>query len=73
MWSDAWPPAENHDDNAGQQESLNLIERYRREELPLIVPETLLSHFVSKYDEPYLAMQTYLGPHARELQLRNHV
>ena len=41
--------------------------------IPLIVPVTLLSHYVRKYDEPYLKEQFFLHPHPMELQLRNHV
>ena len=37
------------------------------------MPITLVNHYVRKYDEPYLAQQTYLHPHPLELQLRNHV
>ncbi|MDP3936846.1 MAG: DUF523 and DUF1722 domain-containing protein [Deltaproteobacteria bacterium] len=50
-----------------------LIEEYHRGLLPLIVPITLINHYVRKYDEPYLAGQLYLNPHPRELMLRNHV
>ena len=56
-----------------KQEALELIERYRREEVPLIVPLTLLNHFVRKYDQRYLKQQVYLNPHPRELKLLNHV
>ncbi|MBE0618488.1 MAG: DUF523 and DUF1722 domain-containing protein [Proteobacteria bacterium] len=54
-------------------ELLEVIEQYRTELLPLIVPITLINHFVRKYDQPYLKLQTYLNPHPVELQLRNHV
>ena len=56
-----------------KQELLEVVERYRTELLPLVVPVTLLNHYVRKYDEPYLKRQTYLNPHPVELQLRNHV
>jgi uncharacterized protein YbgA (DUF1722 family)/uncharacterized protein YbbK (DUF523 family) len=55
-----------------KQEVLELIEHYRRGAVPLVVPVTLLNHFVRKYREPYLAVQHYLQPHPVELQLRNH-
>lgn len=54
-------------------EALELIEHYRQGHLPLIVPVTLLNHFVRKYRQPYLAEQYYLNPHPLELQLRTHV
>ena len=41
--------------------------------VPLIVPITLLKHYVRKYKEDYLARQFYLNPHPLELMLRNHV
>ncbi len=56
-----------------KQEVLELIENYRGGHLPLIVPITLMNHFVRKYSQPYLSEQTYLNPHPLELQLRNHV
>ena len=55
-----------------KQEMLTLIERYRQELVPLVVPVTLMNHFVRKYDQAYLAGQVYLDPHPVELKLRNH-
>ena len=56
-----------------KQELLEVIENYRQAYIPLIVPMTLINHYVRKYDEPYLKQQVYLNPHPLELQLRNHV
>ena len=56
-----------------KQELLELIDHYRSGLVPLIVPVTLLAHYVRKYDQTYLKEQTYLNPHAAELMLRNHV
>ena len=56
-----------------KQELLEVIDHYRREYTPLIVPITLLNHYVRKYRQPYLEEQVYLSPHPMELQLRNHV
>ncbi len=56
-----------------KKELLDVIDLYRREVVPLIVPITLINHYVRKYDQPYLREQTYLQPHPLELQLRNHV
>ncbi len=55
-----------------KKELLAIIEQYRQGYLPLIVPVTLLNHYVRKYDPPYLREQYYLKPHPIELQLRNH-
>jgi uncharacterized protein YbgA (DUF1722 family)/uncharacterized protein YbbK (DUF523 family) len=56
-----------------KQELLEILGYYRKGYVPLIVPVTLINHFVRKYDQPYLKEQYYLRPHPVELQLRNHV
>jgi uncharacterized protein YbgA (DUF1722 family)/uncharacterized protein YbbK (DUF523 family) len=56
-----------------KQELLEIFDQYRREYVPLIVPITLINHYVRKYDQPYLKQQTYLNPHPLELKLRTHV
>jgi uncharacterized protein YbgA (DUF1722 family)/uncharacterized protein YbbK (DUF523 family) len=56
-----------------KQELLDVIDRCRRELVPLIVPITLMNHYVRKYGQEYLAGQTYLNPHPLDLRLRNHV
>lgn len=56
-----------------KDELLEVIDHYYQGHLPLIVPLTLLRHYVRKYDQPYLKGQYYLDPHPIELQLRNHV
>ena len=56
-----------------KKELLEVIDLYRKELIPLIVPITLINHYVRKYDQPYLKKQIYLNPHPLELQLRNHV
>lgn len=54
-------------------ELLGLIENYSRSLVPLVVPLTLINHYVRKYEVSYLQNQTYLEPHPAELMLRNHV
>ncbi|WP_028574849.1 YbgA family protein [Desulfonatronovibrio hydrogenovorans] len=56
-----------------KQELLEVIKSYADHEVPIIVPVTLLNHYVRKYGQPYLKDQVYLNPHPRELKLRNHV
>jgi uncharacterized protein YbgA (DUF1722 family)/uncharacterized protein YbbK (DUF523 family) len=56
-----------------KQELLEVFDRYRKELVPLVVPLTLINHFVRKYDQQYLKLQTYLNPHPVELKLRTHV
>jgi uncharacterized protein YbgA (DUF1722 family)/uncharacterized protein YbbK (DUF523 family) len=55
-----------------KQEMLAIFDRYRDEIIPLIVPVTLLNHYVRKFGEPYLEQQVYLNPHPVALKLRNH-
>ncbi|MCM0754140.1 DUF523 and DUF1722 domain-containing protein [Desulfovibrio aminophilus] len=55
-----------------KRELLEVIGAYGRGLTPLIVPVTLLNHYVRKYGQEYLAGQVYLNPHPQELKLRNH-
>jgi uncharacterized protein YbgA (DUF1722 family)/uncharacterized protein YbbK (DUF523 family) len=54
-------------------ELLEIIDEYHKDYIPLIVPVTLLNHYVRKYEQSYLQDQYYLHPHPIELKLRNHV
>jgi len=56
-----------------KKELLEILDDYQKGFLPLIVPLTLIGHYVRKYDQAYLRKQIYLNPHPLELQLRNHV
>ena len=56
-----------------KQELLEVFEQYRKGYVPLLVPLTLINHYVRKYDQPYLKIQTYLNPHPLELKLRTSV
>jgi uncharacterized protein YbgA (DUF1722 family)/uncharacterized protein YbbK (DUF523 family) len=56
-----------------KQEILEVLDQYRNDLVPLIVPVTLMNHYVRKYDQAYLKEQTYLRPHPAALKLRNHV
>jgi uncharacterized protein YbgA (DUF1722 family)/uncharacterized protein YbbK (DUF523 family) len=58
---------------AEKAELLETIEQYHDRLVPLLVPLTLLKHYVKKYDQPYLRQQVYLAPHPAEMMLRNHV
>lgn len=49
------------------------ITDYHSSLVPLIVPITLIRHFVNKYEIKYIQNQYYLNPHPKELMLRNHV
>ena len=56
-----------------KQELLEVVQQYYDGNLPLIVPVTLLNHYVREFNQAYLLGQWYLHPHPIELQLRNHV
>jgi uncharacterized protein YbgA (DUF1722 family)/uncharacterized protein YbbK (DUF523 family) len=59
-------------DDFEKKELLAVIENYHQNLVPLIVPLTLLKHYIDKFQEPYLRDQYYLDPHPLELKLRNH-
>jgi uncharacterized protein YbgA (DUF1722 family)/uncharacterized protein YbbK (DUF523 family) len=60
--------------SAGEKVELGeVIDRYHRGLVPLVVPVTLVQHYVRKYGEPYLRGQVYLDPHPVERMLRSHV
>ncbi|MCG6908958.1 MAG: DUF523 and DUF1722 domain-containing protein [Deltaproteobacteria bacterium] len=56
-----------------KQELLETFDHYHQERVPLIVPITLINHYVRKYQQPYLKNQTYLHPHPLELKLRVYI
>ena len=56
-----------------RRELLGVIDDYHRELTPLIVPMTLIKHYVRMFDVGYIRDQVYLNPHPKELMLRNHV
>jgi len=60
-------------DAASKAELTGCIDEYRRGLVPLVVPLTLIRHYVRVHQVQYLAGQTYLEPHPRELMLRNRV
>lgn len=54
-------------------ELVELIERYRRGEVPLIVPLTLIKHHFRKAPDPYIEESYYMSPYPQELQLINQL
>jgi uncharacterized protein YbgA (DUF1722 family)/uncharacterized protein YbbK (DUF523 family) len=55
-----------------KREALEVIDDYRAGHTPLIVPVTLIKHYIRKYDVEYLSSQSFFDPHPIELKLRNH-
>jgi uncharacterized protein YbgA (DUF1722 family)/uncharacterized protein YbbK (DUF523 family) len=49
-----------------------VIADYHQGLVPLIVPITLIKHYVSMYEIEYIQNQIYLNPHPNELMLRNY-
>ena len=60
-------------DKESREELGSIIEDYRRELIPLIVPLTLIRHHARHLKIDYLLNQRYLEPELKELMLRNHV
>ena len=60
----------NADDKA---ELCELIEAYRRGEVPLIVPLTLLKHHFRKCPDHYIEESYYMSPYPQELKLINQL
>jgi uncharacterized protein YbgA (DUF1722 family)/uncharacterized protein YbbK (DUF523 family) len=56
-----------------KKDILSVIEDYHRGLVPLIVPITLVRHYLNKFEVEYISDQVYLNPHPKELMLRNHV
>jgi uncharacterized protein YbgA (DUF1722 family)/uncharacterized protein YbbK (DUF523 family) len=62
-----------HLDAQDTAEITQAIHDYRMGLLPLIVPITLIRHYVRKFDVTYLQDQIYLFPHPHELMLLNRL
>jgi uncharacterized protein YbgA (DUF1722 family)/uncharacterized protein YbbK (DUF523 family) len=60
-------------DPASRQELQAVIRDFRAGLVPLVVPLTLINHYVRQHSVAYLRGQVYLDPHPKELMLRNHV
>ncbi len=56
-----------------KRELLEVIDQYKQSLVPLVVPLTLLRHYVRKFNQPYLREQAWLNPHPADLKLHNHV
>jgi uncharacterized protein YbgA (DUF1722 family)/uncharacterized protein YbbK (DUF523 family) len=60
-------------DAQDRQELRDLLGSYRRGEMPLIVPVTMLRHYLKRLPHNHAARQVYLWPHPDELALRNAI
>ena len=57
-------------DAAKRDELTNEIAAYRKGLSPLLVPLTLIKHYLIEFPNEYLIQQAYLNPHPQELRLR---
>lgn len=55
-----------------KQELLEVIDDFKNGLLPLLVPITLIRHYVRKYHKDYLDQQWYINPGTLELMSSNH-
>jgi len=60
-------------DHEAKRELLDHIEDYRHGLVPLVVPLTLVAHYVRLLKITYLENQVYLTPHPKELALRSRM
>lgn len=56
-----------------RQNILDTIHRYRQAEVPLVVPLTLLSHYIDQAGSDYIRAQRYLQPYPQSLGLTNAI
>ncbi|MFK7977100.1 MAG: YbgA family protein [Halioglobus sp.] len=56
-----------------RQRLRDLIESYRKGEVPLVVPVTMLKHYFADSPDAYINSQVFLNPYPDELRLRNLV
>jgi uncharacterized protein YbgA (DUF1722 family)/uncharacterized protein YbbK (DUF523 family) len=58
---------------AEKRELAGMIADYAAGVVPLVVPITLINHYVARFDVTDVRDQVYLRPHPKELMLRNRV
>ena len=64
---------QQHLEAADKRELLALFDNYRRGQVPLVVPMTLIRHYLRRFPDAHAGEQYYLAPHPDELMLRNQV
>ncbi|PMN64396.1 YbgA family protein [Enterovibrio norvegicus] len=57
-------------DKTAKAELSNLILAYRKGEMPLLAPLTLINHHLQTHPDAYLSQQSYLNPYPNSLRLR---
>ena len=56
-----------------KREFIELLHEYRSGLVPLVVPVTMLKHYLLRMPDSYLAEQTYFDPYPKALGLRNSI
>lgn len=56
-----------------KQDLIKVIEQYRQGIVTLMVPITLLNHYIQQHGSAYICNQAYLNPHPIQLGLRNYI
>ncbi len=56
-----------------RQDLVDAVEDYRLGAVPLVVPITLLKHYLSHFANDYINQQFYLNPHPARWGLRNDI
>lgn len=56
-----------------KREFSETIENYRKKQVPLLVPITLIKHYLRMHPNAYLQEQKYLNPSPEQLALRYHL
>lgn len=60
-------------DSDTKQDLLEAIEQYHTSQVHLVVPLTLLKHYLKRHGSEYIQSQAYLDPYPHELGLRNYI
>ena len=60
-------------DSEDKIELIETIERYRKGQLPLIVPITLLKHHFRKKPDPFISESYYMSPYPAQLTVLNEI
>ena len=60
-------------DSDDKAELLELIDAYRQQQVPLIVPMTLIHRQLRCHPNDYISAQCYINPHPSELMLRSRI
>jgi len=56
-----------------KQEFLGLVDQYKNKMIPMIVPITMLRHYLKKYPVDWLKAQVFFNPYPEELLLRSYL